>query len=279
MKVVLPHGRWADGSCLREVEVRPLRGEDETLLAETGGTTAAAERTTLVLARSAGETGSGDPLGETAVRSLTVGDREALLLHLRRLTFGDRMACVLACPEPGCGERLDMDLSVGDLLVDPYTDSRERYEARIGRYRVSFRLPTGDDQEAVAPTAMDDPETAVSLVLKRCVEEVLGGRAAASLPLAVARKLPAIMAELDPQAELRLDLSCPVCGTRFDVPFDTGDFLFRELAVHAAGLEREVHLLALHYHWSEPEILALPHRKRQRYLELLADAVGTGRPS
>ncbi len=32
----------------------------------------------------------------------------------------------------------------------------------------------------------------------------------------------------------------------------------------------EVHVLALHYHWSEADILALPSPKRQRYLALLA---------
>jgi hypothetical protein len=32
----------------------------------------------------------------------------------------------------------------------------------------------------------------------------------------------------------------------------------------------EVHVLALHYHWSEAEILRLPGPKRQRYIALLA---------
>lgn len=32
----------------------------------------------------------------------------------------------------------------------------------------------------------------------------------------------------------------------------------------------DVHLLALHYHWTEAAILALPKWKRQRYLALLA---------
>jgi hypothetical protein len=35
-------------------------------------------------------------------------------------------------------------------------------------------------------------------------------------------------------------------------------------------LMEEIHVLALHYHWSEAAILALPAPKRQRYLALLA---------
>jgi hypothetical protein len=36
----------------------------------------------------------------------------------------------------------------------------------------------------------------------------------------------------------------------------------------------EVHVLALHYHWSEAEILGLPGPKRRRYLALLARHLG-----
>jgi hypothetical protein len=32
----------------------------------------------------------------------------------------------------------------------------------------------------------------------------------------------------------------------------------------------EVHMLALHYHWAEAAILALPAPRRRRYLSLLA---------
>lgn len=41
------------------------------------------------------------------------------------------------------------------------------------------------------------------------------------------------------------------------------------------ALYQEVHLLALHYHWSEADILRLPFPKRRRYLRLLAQHLGT----
>jgi hypothetical protein len=34
-----------------------------------------------------------------------------------------------------------------------------------------------------------------------------------------------------------------------------------------------VHLLALHYHWSEAEILGMTQQKRRLYLDLLSDAL------
>jgi hypothetical protein len=39
-------------------------------------------------------------------------------------------------------------------------------------------------------------------------------------------------------------------------------------------LYEEVHVLATHYHWSESDILALPRRKRLRYLDLIARQLG-----
>lgn len=40
------------------------------------------------------------------------------------------------------------------------------------------------------------------------------------------------------------------------------------------ALYEELHLLALHYHWPEADILRLTSSKRRRYLRLLARHVG-----
>jgi len=39
---------------------------------------------------------------------------------------------------------------------------------------------------------------------------------------------------------------------------------------HIDRLYEEIHVLALHYHWSEATLLGLPRSKRRRYLGLLA---------
>src|SRR5262249_47542102 len=129
--VTLPGGSWEPGPGARQVRLRPLNGADESFLLETAGALLAAQRTTAVLARCL--TGPIPDPGpdDTApdVRAMTVGDREALVLHLRRITFGDRMSCVLNCPNPGCGEKMDLDLNVSDLLSPPYPDVRPFHES------------------------------------------------------------------------------------------------------------------------------------------------------
>jgi len=281
VRVVLPHGLFKGGSRHCEADLRPIRGRDEVLIAEVGGDLPSAARTTLLLSRCVIGIGGLATVDEDLIGSLTVGDREALLLQVRRMSIGDRMSCVLACPR--CGERLDVDLFASELLAEPYKDVRERYAFRPqdGSGVLTFRLPTGADQAAVAAVALDDPGAAFTLMLERCLsapdDRAETSGAGSVVGAASARELELRMRELDPQAETRLDMRCPACGEPWDVVFDTADYVFRELAVEAAELEQQVHVLALHYHWSEREILGLTHRKRRRYLELVAESVGGGR--
>ena len=81
--------------------------------------------------------------------------------------------------------------------------------------------------------------------------------------------LPARMAELDPQAELVLNLTCPVCGEAFSSIFDACAYMMEETGADLNILYREVHLQALYYHWSETEIMSMSTSKRRRYLNLL----------
>lgn len=279
--ITLPGGLWVEGTCHRETTLRPLTGADEASLLESGEGLSPAYRTTMLLARCLTNLGPLSPPTTESVRSLTVGDREALLLHLRRLTLGERLLCVLSCPHPDCGEKMDLELKVGDLLLPPYPHPRERYETELKdngtSYRVRFRLPSGADQEAAAALARTDAPAAADLLLRRCVERVIAEgdseRPIESWPPALAEQLPPVMAELDPQAELTLSLTCPVCGHAFSALFDTAAYFFQELSSRMGCLYREVHLLAFYYHWSEAEIMGMTARKRQRYLALLQETL------
>ncbi len=256
----LPHGVLRDGQRRQDVLLRLPTGADEAMLVEGLTGTSAASRVSALLARCVEQLG-GRPCEVEAVRELTVGDREALLLHLRRAVFGERLACSLPCP--ACGELMDLELSVGDLLIAPYADARDAHELTLQNgEEVRFRLPTGGDQEAAAaaPTAGDG----ALLLLQRCV---LGGEDARD-PADVER-LGAEMARLDPQAELRLAASCPGCDAPVQATLDAGTIVLDELAPSADALFREVHALARHYHWGEGEILGLDLRRRRRYLALL----------
>jgi hypothetical protein len=271
--VTLPHGIFDGAARRQEAVLRPPTGADEAFLLEDGHARTRAERVTTLLSRCLARLGGGEA-GEEAVRALTVGDREALLLHLRAAVHGDRLACVLDCPD--CGARMDLDLRVSGVLLPPYPEAHASYETTCGsgraRFDVRFRLPTGADQEAAARAP--GVEAGATTLLERCVDEVRArGRRVRRVPDPVADELPALMARLDPQAEVVVNLACPECGTEVSVLLDAATILFRELTSTNDRLYREVHAIALHYHWSEREILGLDVQRRRRYLELIADAV------
>lgn len=278
--VTLPHGVRVGSEWRRDARLRPLTGSEEAYLAGDAADLLPAERTTGLLARCVESVGRVEASPET-VLGLTVGDREALLLQIRRLTFGDQLESVLTCPSFECEEKMDLELSVADLLVEPYALDAEWQEATVvdgeSRYLVRYRVPTGADQEDAARLAAD-LRRAAGLIVERCVDEVRDdeGHPLDGIPGAVVEALPGLMAGRDPQAEIVLSLVCPACATEFRVLFDAGDYLHRELVAHGQSLYEEVHHLAFHYHWSEAEIMGLPTGKRQRYLELLANALEHG---
>jgi hypothetical protein len=220
------------------------------------------------------------PAGIAFARRLTVGDREALLLHLRRQISGEGISCVSQCGQ--CGEQIDIDLRVSDLLVAPYAhqglDYDEIFDAAGVRYRVSFRLPNGEDQEQAAAAARSGDEAAVALLLQRCVRslETADRKPVDPIPAELAGEISRLMAARDPQAELLVDCECPACGAELRLLFDAGQFVLREARIHSGELFREVRALAAHFHWSEADILAMSPRRRRRYVESIEES-GAGR--
>lgn len=261
-RATLPHGALRAGERYQDVLLRPPTGADELVLVERLAAASAAERVTTLLARCVEQIGD-QPGGLEAVRELTVGDREALLLSLRQAAFGERLLISVRCTD--CDELMDIELSVRDLLVAPYDDVADRHELPLAAGgQLRFRLPTGADQEAAAAaaTALDGAR----VLKERCAV----GPAQAG-ELADVETLGAEMARLDPQAEVQLGAICPACGAPVEALLDAATVLLDELTPDADALFREVHALARHYHWSQAEILGLELPRRRRYLALLVE--------
>jgi hypothetical protein len=274
-RVQLPGGLWHDATRHADAHVRGLIGADEEALLDQDADVAfdsAARRVTDLLARcvtvdGVPMAGSEDPSAIDIARSLSVGDREAILWHIRAATFGPMLDAIVECGS--CGEKLDVTLEIDDLLQPPYPDAADRHAEVIGGAEVHFALPTGHDVEAVAPTALSDPVAAGNELLLRCLDEVDGRPAVAADVEAIGAALEARLAELDPQAEALFDIACPHCDASTTAVLDAAEYLFEDIARRSRYLYEEVHSLAVHYHWSEAEILALPTAKRRRYLDLI----------
>jgi hypothetical protein len=280
---MLPGGYWdSTGVLHREFELCALTGHDEEVLAQMSRPESAS-LVSAVLSRTVRRLGEISPVTEDIVRQLLIADRQYLLLKLRQCTFGDMVRANLFCPWGDCGGRVSMEFRIGDLPIDEPVERAPYYTFQLpsaalaeeddeSRREVTFRLPNGADQEAVSPLLATNEAEALTLLLGRTVstpsrEEVI------ALPSAARAEIESEMERVAPKIELNIETTCPECKRPFLVPFDLHRFFFGELRTDLDFLYRQVHYLAYHYHWGEPDIMAMAGTKRQRYVELLADEI------
>jgi hypothetical protein len=259
VELVLPGGLvLEDGRRLTRAKLRALAGTEEEWLAEAQGTPSAA-KVTCVLS-SCLVALDGESVDAERVRRLLVGDRDYLMLQLRRITLGDEVAAVMSCQ--ACGAPMDIAFRASEVAVESRPQTAMWYSVN----GVRFRLPTGADQEAVLGL---DAAAAEKVLLQRCIS----GEDRVEFSDAERESVIAEMERLAPRADLDLDLTCPECGCQFVAPFDTTAFFFEEMRTRSGQLLREVHTLAFYYHWSEADILGLGRRRRQAYLNLLSESL------
>jgi hypothetical protein len=193
------------------------------------------------------------------IARLSVGRRDAELLALRSEAFGSRIDAVADCP--ACGEPLELSFEASDLEPGAPSESSSHQLAADG-FEVLFRLPATADLVAAAAEA--DLPNARAALLARCVLDP----PVAGLPDTVLLAVVERMAELDPFANVELELACPECGAVGSVAFDIASFLWTELDGAARRTLDDVHLLASAYGWREDDVLALSADRRRAYLEL-----------
>jgi hypothetical protein len=195
-----------------------------------------------------------------AVRS--VGQRDAALLALRDRLFGPRLNCLVACPACGC--QAELDFTVGEVMAKDNAGQECSMEFRERTWTV--RRLTSADLVAVLRRASGDEQHAE--LLRRCLVAP-EGQCGNDIDPELAERLTAALAELDPQADVRIAVSCPECGHGWSARFDILGHLWREVDVWARRILSEIHSLASTYGWSERAILEMSHWRRQIYLEQL----------
>ena len=199
---------------------------------------------------------------------LSIGARDAHLLALRERVFGPQLLALADCPN--CSGRVEVQLSVADIRVTPAIDPAEVFALNVDSYHVQFRLPNSLDVHAIADDL--DLTAARQKLLDRCIvtaERNGATQPAGALPAVVVEAIAARMAEADPQADVQLRLSCPVCDCQWQSAFDTAEFFWSEINAWAGRVLRDVHTLALAYGWREGDILALRPWRRQAYLQMV----------
>jgi hypothetical protein len=194
------------------------------------------------------------------LRHRPIGETHGYVLGLRDAVLGGRLEATASCPH--CGARAEFEVQVADLPV-PATSPAELTD---GDCVVRIQPPTPTDLIDAAAAA--DPMAAEQLLRGRCLEVAAGEATPGALDRAEAR-----LAELDPLAEVLVELSCPECGTAYRSDLDVTAFVWAELEARAQRILHEVDVLARCYGWTEPDVLDLTESRRATYLRLVLDGV------
>jgi hypothetical protein len=189
----------------------------------------------------------------------TLGARNRRLLALHAELSEAPIEARLRCSE--CGTDNAFEVPAADILACPVPDADTRVRVRSGNRRLIFRLPCMADLAAAA----GDPADPLGLIVARCRT---GGKG--PVPASVIARLSARFEALDPAARILVDLGCAECGSPIRASVDLAEFVAAGVARLVDRLQREIHVVAGAYGWSERAILALPAERRRRYVAMIA---------
>lgn len=193
------------------------------------------------------------------IAELSIGQRDARLLALHEDIFGPELDSAADCPE--CGERLEFAFETATIRAEPPSSAPSHVIYCDGRSVGVRRLNSYD---LAAAAAVPSPEEGRRLLAERCLVDADGVDLSDDLLTNVADAL----ADMDPQAEILLDLACPSCGRTWQLAFDIVSYLWREISAEALRLLQQVHTLARAYGWREADILSMSAARRHAYIEM-----------
>ena len=209
-------------------------------------------------------------LSASELEALSVGQRDACLLSLRKRSYGSQFAGFGSCPQCQAHLEFSFDAAAVEIGYAPFEEVGQVHSLQVDDYVVQIRLPSSADQ--LAMVRCGTVAEARKLLLSRSIVRVeRDGEEIAlnALPETIIEGSGEYILQRDPQSEVNIDLTCPACEQRWMAALEVGVFLWQEIQAHAKRVMREVHMLAMTYGWRETDILAMSAARRQYYLEMV----------
>ncbi len=207
----------------------------------------------------------GEPRDPAFWWSQPVGARTAALLRLVAVTEArDQIALSARCNAAACDEAFEFELPLRGGLPGGEADAAP-IQLRLSDSRaLTMRRPTGEDLRRWRTA---QPASRVQALRVMLDSLVLAGEVEPDDEAA----LSASIAALDPLVDFTVACRCPACGTPNEVAVDLETLALARLVARQRALLHEVHRFAMHYGWSESEVLAVPPARRARYLALIEE--------
>ncbi len=245
LEVTLPLGFTdKEGVLHRSAVLRKMTGKEEAILADRRTQRSGAKLVTDLLHSCLVRLGDLPSAGSSVVDKLYSADRNFLLLKLRALTFGPELQAGYTCPS--CGEAVATVENLDELpvrtleglsgeeihveLEDGFVDKDDQVYTSL-----TLRLPTGEDEAAIAPQMRQNPSLGKNALLARCTKslgdmprhrlEAIGPKIMADLTLSDRRLIDRAINQAAPGVDLIREIHCTGCGNSFKSTLDMTHFL------------------------------------------------------
>lgn len=201
--------------------------------------------------------------------TLSIGQRDAKLLQLRKWMFGSKLLNTALCP--ACGEKVEWENDVNDFMLQhSHADVAADFQITVDDFELHFRLPVSSDIKQLRREYTDEENELI--LLRQCVLEIKRGNVPClfeDLPAYVLDAVDERISKEDAQADITVLLTCPACAHEWLSHFDIQSYLWTEINAWAKSMVQEVYVLARHFGWSEHDILNMSPQRRQLYLQMI----------
>ena len=230
-QVDLPGGFIAkDGSLVKYAEVRELNGIDEEAISKSGSV---GKALLTMLQRGLVSLGL-EAATKEDLDNLLSGDRDAILIGIRRVTFGDVVDFGFPCPQCQTDLVVHLDLNKDvpyRTLQNPIEDRRFNYTSTSG-VEIVVELPTGSTQKRLLENTDKTVAELNTILLTGCVQTINGipsMGASSVLKLGMRDRDQIVTKILEKNSGPRLGevkTACEACGEVVPMPLSLSD-LFR----------------------------------------------------
>lgn len=228
-----------DGKIHDTVELRPMRGAEEDIMAS--GSEDGANTMNRIMSRcivSLGGIDEDEQIKEI-VPNLTVGDRSIILIRLRQISVKDEYVFKVPCDNNNCREKNTATLYMSELGLNKMEDPEKRqWEMELPSGTVAtMKVPTGEDMDKIQrsiqrkkkqtgdPSAGDESEMSYMLLAR--VKELDGQEAGLmdmkDLIYKDRVKLRNYMRDGEPGIDTSVELDCFDCGQEIRGNIDPSD--------------------------------------------------------
>lgn len=219
--VTLPSGRQA--------VVLEMTGKEEALFRDLSTKKVADVTTKFLCSVTKSLDGNSEPVTREAIESMLVGDRTAILLHVRDVTHGPLVNFHIDCTN--CHKSSEHEFSIEPVLagIEPYPHGAELvHSIDVDGAKLFFELPTGKTERKISEFKTVDVNSKIAAM--RIWEETPDGTLPVHLESLRSRHLAALrkaVKDLECRIDKTVSLVCPHCGEKFALGLtENPDFLF-----------------------------------------------------